>query len=233
MGGFPCQSFSIAGKRKGFEDTRGTLFFQIARILKAKRPRTCVLENVKGLVNHDNGKTFATILSTLSELGYHVEWQVLNSKFFGVPQNRERVFIIGRIGKGSSRKIFPLENCREEIVKQQSEVSIPTVFASQGKISRGMPLIKQLNNPTHSNDRLYASEGISPALNTAQGGNRQPFVLQKHQRIRRLTPIECARLQGFPDDWCASLSDSQAYKCYGNAVTVNVIEAIMGKLHDH
>ena len=94
VGGFPCQSFSIAGKRKGFEDTRGTLFFEIARILKAKKPSTCLLENVKGLVNHNGGKTFATILSTLSELGYDVEWQVLNSKHFGVPQNRERVFII-------------------------------------------------------------------------------------------------------------------------------------------
>jgi DNA (cytosine-5)-methyltransferase 1 len=93
-GGFPCQAFSIAGKRKGFEDTRGTLFFEIARILRAKQPRLFLLENVKGLLSHDNGNTFRTIISTLDELGYDLQWQVLNSKNFGVPQNRERVFII-------------------------------------------------------------------------------------------------------------------------------------------
>lgn len=95
VGGFPCQSFSIAGKRRGFEDTRGTLFYEICRIAKAKRPRLLLLENVKGLLNHDGGKTFAVILLALDELGYDVEWAVLNSKHFGVPQNRERVFIYG------------------------------------------------------------------------------------------------------------------------------------------
>lgn len=93
--GFPCQSFSYAGKRKGMEDTRGTLFFEIARILKDKRPRYFLLENVKGLLSHDSGKTFQTILGVLTDLGYDVEWKVLNSRFFGLPQNRERVFIIG------------------------------------------------------------------------------------------------------------------------------------------
>lgn len=108
-GGFPCQSFSIAGKRRGFEDTRGTLFFDIARILQAKRPRLFLLENVKGLLSHGNGDTFKTIISTLTELGYDVQWQVLNSKNFGVPQNRERVFIVGN-RRGTRRpNVFPLE----------------------------------------------------------------------------------------------------------------------------
>ena len=93
VGGFPCQAFSVAGKRRGFDDTRGTLFFDIARILAEKRPRHLVLENVKGLLSHDSGKTFQTILGVLTDLGYRVEWQVLNSKDFGVPQNRERVYI--------------------------------------------------------------------------------------------------------------------------------------------
>ena len=97
VGGFPCQTFSIAGKRKGFEDTRGTMFFEIARILRAKQPRLFVLENVKGLLSHDNGNTFRTIIATLDELGYDLQWQVLNSKNHGVPQNRERVFIIGHL----------------------------------------------------------------------------------------------------------------------------------------
>src|SRR3990167_5760403 len=108
VGGFPCQAFSIAGKRKGFNDTRGTLFFEIARILADKRPRHFLLENVKGLLSHDGGKTFQTILKVLTDLGYFVEWQVLNSKNYGVPQNRERVFFIGHLGEGSRHKVFPI-----------------------------------------------------------------------------------------------------------------------------
>jgi len=108
VGGFPCQAFSVAGKRLGFDDTRGTLFFDIARICAEKRPRHLVLENVKGLLSHDNGKTFETIIGVLTDLGYFVEWQVLNSKDFGVPQNRERVFIVGHLGGEPRRKVFPI-----------------------------------------------------------------------------------------------------------------------------
>lgn len=107
-GGFPCQSFSIAGHRKGFEDTRGTLFFEIARILKARKPPFVLLENVPGLLSHDEGRTFAVILGALSRLGYHVEWKVLNSKDFGVPQSRQRVFIVGYLGAGCAGKILPI-----------------------------------------------------------------------------------------------------------------------------
>ena len=106
-GGFPCQAFSIAGKRAGFEDTRGTLFFNIARIAKEIKPKYLFLENVKGLLNHDRGDTFEVILRSLDEIGYDAEWQVLNSKHFGVPQNRERVFIIGHLRGSSTRKVFP------------------------------------------------------------------------------------------------------------------------------
>ena len=106
--GFPCQSFSIAGKRRGFEDTRGTMFFEVARILKDKTPKYFILENVKGLLSHDGGKTFQRILEILSDIGYSVQWQLLNSKFFGVPQNRERVYIVGCYGKECIGKIFPL-----------------------------------------------------------------------------------------------------------------------------
>ena len=232
VGGFPCQAFSIAGKRKGFEDTRGTLFFDIARILAEKKPRLVVLENVKGLLSHDRGKTFQTILGVLTDLGYFIEWQVLNSKNFGVPQNRERVFIIGYFGGQPRRKVFPITE------------------------SGGETYIQQLNKPKHSNDRIYGTDGVSPTLNTAQGGNRQPFVtrqplrfltrnqkniegnysfivdasqtsgIRQDTRIRRLTPTECERLQGFPDGWTEGLSDTQRYKTLGNAVTVNVIEYI-------
>jgi DNA (cytosine-5)-methyltransferase 1 len=108
VGGFPCQAFSIAGKRRGFADTRGTLFFDIARILKVKRPGVLLLENVKGLLSHDDGNTFKTIISTLTELGYDIQWQVCNSKNHGVPQNRERVFIVGHLRGTPRPEIFPL-----------------------------------------------------------------------------------------------------------------------------
>ena len=203
VGGFPCQAFSVAGKRAGFNDTRGTMFFEIARILADKKPQHLLLENVKGLLSHDSGRTFQTILKVLTDLGYGVEWQVLNSKDFGVPQNRERVFIVGHLGGDSRRQVFPiLGQSRKDIV--------------------------QLNQPKHSNDRVYSEEGISPTLNTMQGGARQPFVATP--RIRRLTPTECERLQGFPDGWTEGVSDTQRYKQMGNAVTVNVIEAIVRRL---
>lgn len=123
VGGFPCQAFSIAGKRGGFDDTRGTLFFDCARILKEKQPRHFILENVKGLLSHDNGRTFATIINTLTELGYCVEWQVLNAKNFGVPQNRERVFIVGHLGGIPKRKVFPIGETGGFFDKQTKELS--------------------------------------------------------------------------------------------------------------
>ena len=223
VGGFPCQSFSIAGKRAGFNDTRGTLFFDIARILAEKRPRHLVLENVKGLLSHDGGKTFQTILGVLSDLGYRVEWQVLNSKDFGVPQNRERIYFVGHLRGECSGQVFPITGTNSQD-------------------------IVQINHPKHSNDRVYDTSGVSPTLNTMQGGNRQPFISKTVRsggrgsphgskqnwdsyeykgKIRRLTPVECERLQGFPDNWTEGESDTQRYKMCGNAVTVNVVEAVM------
>ena len=304
-GGFPCQSFSIAGKRGGFEDTRGTLFFDIARIAKVKRPRLLWLENVKGLLSHDDGRTFNTIINTLDELGYDVQWQVLNSKNFGVPQNRERIFIIGHLRGTPRPQVFPFrEDSEADIVLLTLTTRYYGVQANGGYIGN----ISQLNEPPHSNNRVYGERGISPSLNTMQGGNRQPKIMtkgflkenekpkgnylprervldidgigravttadnqmpkiaipvlasdrpvkrqngrwfkedgepsftlraqDKHgvydgMKIRRLTPTECERLQGFPDGWTEGISDSQRYKCLGNAVTVNVIQAIAERL---
>ena len=230
IGGFPCQSFSIAGKRKGFEDTRGTLFFEIARIARAKRPRLLFLENVKGLLNHENGRTFGIILRTLDGLGYDLQWQVLNSKDFGVPQNRERVFIVGHLRGTPRPEVFPVG------ADSQADIVIPTLTARYTASSNGGYVrhgqTHQMNDPIHSNDRIYATDGVGPTLNTAQGGNRQPKIiaLTKDMKIRRLTPTECERLQGFPDDWTKGASDTQRYKCLGNAVTVNVVKAIARKL---
>jgi DNA (cytosine-5)-methyltransferase 1 len=240
VGGFPCQAFSVAGLRRGFEDTRGTLFFEIARICRAKRPRLLLLENVKGLLSHDKGRTFTTIITALDELGYDLQWQVLNSKNHGVPQNRERVFIVGHLRGTPRPEVFPFTENGEEADELSGHVSNTLTRRYEGAQAVGTYIgegeldaqdINQLNQPTHSNDRVYGADGISPTLNTMQGGNRQPFVSQQ-TNIRRLTPTECARLQGFPDDWhkVDGISDTQAYKCYGNAVTVNVIQNIIERL---
>ena len=260
VGGFPCQSFSIAGKRGGFNDTRGTLFFEICRLLKEKKPRLVLLENVKGLLSHDEGRTFRTIISTLDELGYDLQWQVLNSKNFGVPQNRERVFIIGHSRRTTRPQVFPFtENGRANfegnfgIIDGYNRSYTKEIGTVRQNMGNGGSLI-QLNNPKHSNDRVYEAKGISPTLNTMQGGMRQPKIANTidanyykgmnrnkghassnrgyeiNGMIRRLTPIECERLQGFPDNWTQGISDTQRYKCLGNAVTVNVIQAIVDKL---
>ena len=209
VGGFPCQSFSIAGKRRGFEDTRGTLFFEIARILRAKQPRLFLLENVKGLLSHQNGQTFATIIATLDELGYDCQWQVLNSKNHGVPQNRERVFIVGHLRGTSRPKVFPFTGSNPTNIEQ-------IIGGSQG-------------------DRLYSPKGVSVTLASQAGGLGAKTGLYEVEKmkIRRLTPTECERLQGFPDGWTSGISDTQRYKCLGNAVTVNVIKDIISKLLAH
>ena len=268
VGGFPCQAFSIAGKRAGFNDTRGTLFFDIARIIKKKRTKYLLLENVKGLLSHDSGRTFKTILSTLTELGYDIQTMVLNSKNFGVPQNRERVFIVGHLRGEPRPKVFPFRKSDEVHTRPDTtkeEVHAGTLTARQFANWNGN-YIRQVNQPTHSNNRVYADDGISPTLNTMGGGRRQPKVmigdyrydeglrirknnisptirqemkgqdvsksalLISEMKIRRLTPLECERLQGFPDNWTEGVSDTQRYKQLGNAVTVNVVEEIAKRL---
>ena len=307
-GGFPCQAFSIAGARRGFEDTRGTLFFEIARFASILKPRYLFLENVKGLLNHDRGNTFEVILSALDELGYDVEWQVLNSKNFGVPQNRERVFIIGHLRGGSGRKVFPLSGDGAAITCEQPKINKVGNIRKKGKSQSGDvvsidslaptlcstttqkdPLkvlieneIKQFGilQPNYNQSGVvYEIDGISPTIRAYQGGNLEPKIRVKEAtkqgyqeaeigdsvnlshpnsktrrgrvgkqiantlltgesqgvvepdfKIRKLTPRECWRLQGFPD-WAFDKaqevnSNSQLYKQAGNSVTVNVIAAI-------
>ena len=245
VGGFPCQSFSIAGKRRGFEDTRGTLFFEIARILRAKRPKNFILENVKGLLSHDEGNTFKVVIRTLDGLGYFVEWQVLNSKNFGVPQNRERVFIVGHFGKEPGRKVFPIrENSEADIV-------LPTLTSRYWGGQANGGYLRQISPSGGSQgERVYDPDGIATTIASQAGGlgaktglyQISPCIRAEHHntadvhfipeegRIRRLTPLECERLQGFPDGWTEGVSDTQRYKCLGNAVTVNVVREIAGRL---
>jgi len=265
--GFPCQSFSIAGKRRGFEDTRGTLFFEICRILRVKRPGYLFLENVKGLFSHDDGKTFQTILESLDELGYDLQWDCLNSKNFGVPQNRERVFIVGHFRGIARPKVFPIGEANQDDDKTELKY-VGAIMSEQNE--RWLEDGKESSRNFPQGQRVYSVDGIASSICGDAGGlggktglyiydiYNQQFranqelagalkgegiadtslgtALLKNQRIRRLTPIECERLQGFPDNWTkegidndgneVNISDTQRYKCLGNAVTVNVIEAI-------
>ena len=164
-GGFPCQAFSIAGNQLGFEDARGTLFYEIARAAEQIKPRYLFLENVRNLLSHDKGKTFTRMLKILDELGYDAEWQVLNSKNFGVPQNRERVFIIGHLRNERTYRVFPIRGENKE-------------FNTDGEINQVGNIGKSDNfggNPQVT--RVYDINGISPTLNTMQGGGREPKIV--------------------------------------------------------
>ena len=261
-GGFPCQSFSIAGKRRGFSDTRGTMFFEIARIIEVKRPKNILLENVKGLLNHEEGKTFSIIISTLSQLGYDVQWMVLNSKFFGVPQNRERVFIIGNLRGTSRPEILPFRKSSKNI-NEEFNPGVPTSQSlragyykgGQGTHIKAVHSLYPRSSKTNKGgtghlskepDDVYAldtgnMQGIEilDLYNKKSHSDRSPALTEPHHntlrvregtKIRRLTPIECERLQGFPDGWTEGFSDTQRYKMMGNAVTTKVVEAIANKL---
>lgn len=225
--GFPCQAFSTAGLKAGFSDPRGTLFFEIVRLVRKGKPKILLLENVKGLLNHENGFTFKIILRKLDELGYDVEWQLLNSKDFGVPQNRERVYIIGHL-RGSCRKqVFPIAGSNVEDI---GDWKLP---------------IERIYYSRRQHNRVYGLHGISPTIQTGtipvilleQNPCTKVFRKRDSERsflsslpMRRLTPLECERLQGFPDGWTEGVSDTQRYKQLGNSVTVPVVETIIERI---
>ena len=301
-GGFPCQAFSIAGQRKGFKDTRGSLFFEIARIAKEKRPSILFLENVKGLFSHDKGETFRTIISSLDEVGYDVEWQLHNSKYH-VPQNRERVYIIGHLRGQRSRQVFPLGGIDKKPAKKTITPvdNIPVVndrgglreveratcldanyfkghdyhgartmimaWSSSGRDGFRETRIKlgecnTLNtgdgcrgqstanyvalterrtdeakairkksmqedgvdwSPRRGKELVQRDDGLANCVTT---GQTKESLITDGIRLRKLTPVECERLQGFPDNWTEGISDTQRYKCCGNAVTVPVVQWI-------
>jgi DNA (cytosine-5)-methyltransferase 1 len=220
VGGFPCQPFSLAGKRGGFKDTRGTLFYEIARVCEAKRPKTLFLENVKGLLSHDNGRTFGKILVVLDELGYDVEWQVLNSKYFGVPQNRERVFIVGHLRGSGGRQVFPIRQNEKTCNQKTRQVhDIARTLTKRGYAAWNGSYVFVPDVA-----RCLTGGGHSGGLHSDM------TIIPEKENIRRLTPIECERLQGFPDNWTAGVSDTARYRCLGNAVTVSVIRSIAERL---
>tara|TARA_R100000152_G_C6778921_1_gene210034 strand:+ start:386 stop:1492 length:1107 start_codon:yes stop_codon:yes gene_type:complete len=283
VAGFPCQSFSMAGKRGGFNDVRGTLFFNVAEFIKVNQPKSFILENVKGLLSHDKGKTFQTIIDVLSNtggsingqisfdniddgLGYHIYYKVLNTKDYGIPQNRERIFIIGfknwrkfRFPKKmplniklkdilennvddkyflSSKKIEYFKNYKRSIgftdsnkknyancinagyhkLPGDAEYIIHSLFPRSSKTGKG------------GTGQLSKSDGTAYCLDT---GNNQ--AIEKHNKIRKFTPLECWRLQGFTDDEFYKAqkvnSDTQLYKQAGNSITVNVMVEILKKIY--
>jgi DNA (cytosine-5)-methyltransferase 1 len=283
-GGFPCPSFSQAGDRRGLEDPRGQLFFELCRILWDKKPQRYLFENVDNLLYHDHGRTLQKITAILWELGYTVEWQILNTRDFGVPQNRERVFLTGNLRGECRSPILPIRSSERVYFttdwggKEEREWFWGADYSStitrnyrKGVHAGGEPYVL-LNNVLLPEDydvfyidsetyEVYKGEPrndyderivICPYCGVEHGsygpagectclGIHSPFELEDHDevRLRRLTPLECERLQGFPDNWTAEgvmdgkvvpISDSQRYSQMGNAVSVPVIRAIGERL---
>jgi len=236
LGGFPCQAFSIAGYRQGFNDEkgRGNLFFDVARIIDARKPEGFLLENVKNLKSHDGGKTFRIIEETLKDLGYHLKVKVLNTMEYGnIPQNRERIYIVGFKNEDYSEKFkFPEPVKLTKKITGLLEKKVDEKYYYNGK-----PLFEKLKSSIKEEGKVYQwrrqyvrenKSGVCPTLtaNMGTGGHNVPIIKDK-KGIRKLTPLECARIQGFPKSYkLPKISDSSLYKQFGNSVSVPVIEAV-------
>lgn len=240
LAGFPCQAFSVAGLRKGFEDTRGTLFFDVVRIAKHHRPKLIFLENVKGFKNHDKGNTFKVVKQTLEELGYRVYADILNAKNFGVPQNRERIYIIAILNEFNQDANIDFDELKK--IKKISKV--------------GDILQHQVDDKYTISDKLWAGHqrrklehkkkgnGFGYSMFNAQSGHTSTIsaryykdgseilIEQTDKNPRKLTPREAGRLQGFPDSFVIPVSDVQAYKQFGNSVAVPVIRALAEHIYE-
>jgi len=250
--GFPCQAFSIAGKRGGFEDTRGTLFFDVAEIIKRKKPKAIFLENVKGLRNHNGGKTLATILNVLrNDLGYFVpEPQIMNAKEFGVPQNRERIYIVGfRKDLGITEFEYPKpKNIDVSFSQIKEKKTVPTKYYLSNRYLQTL-VDHKARHESKGNGfgyEIIPDSGIANAV-VCGGMGRERNLVYDHrikdfnptthikgevnrQGIRKMTPREWARLQGFPDNYLIPVADASAYKQFGNSVAVPAIQATAEKV---
>lgn len=249
-GGFPCQPFSLAGLRKGFEDTRGTLFFEVARIVKERKPSAIFLENVEGLANHDGGKTIKVIEDTLTELGYNFQWKIMNACDYGIPQNRKRWYCVAfrndlKIGFESQEgnyktKYFFPEKCDlrykvKDIIEQEVEDGYKVSEICQRNINKFLPTYKKGNrynedealiaNEIRPSRCNFRSDGISPCLTAKMGtgGNNVPVYVKD---MRKLTECECLKLMGFPSWYEIEKNCMHSYKQIGNSVVVSVIDML-------
>ncbi len=236
LGGFPCQPFSQAGLHKGFEDARGTLFFDVARIIKAKRPKAFLLENVKQLKGHDKGNTIRVILSVLDELNYYVPApQVLNAYHFGVPQNRERIIIVGFnkdcLPENYEEFKYPEGHIDDSVrVGNILETNVGDRFTISDKLWQGHQSRKKMHEKKGNGFGFCLFNEDSKYTSTISAryykDGSEALIEQHGKNPRMLTPRECARLQGFTDDFIIPVSNARAYKQFGNSVCIPVIEAV-------
>jgi DNA (cytosine-5)-methyltransferase 1 len=237
LAGFPCQPFSQAGLKKGFSDTRGTLFFDIERILINKKPQAFLLENVKQLKGHDKGKTLETIIEHLKKAGYeNVHTKVLKARDFGLPQNRERIFIVGFKNKKIKFE-FPPPHNKATKVGDILEKKIDKKYTISDKLWEGHKRRKLQNKAKGKGFGYSLFNENSEYTNTISAryykDGSEILIEQLGKNPRKLTPREAARLQGFPDTYIIPVSDNQAYKQFGNSVAVNVVEAVAKKILIH
>jgi DNA (cytosine-5)-methyltransferase 1 len=249
LAGFPCQPFSISGRKLGFEDTRGTLFFDICRIIREKKPKVVVLENVKHLLHHDRKRTFSTIIATLIQLGYMVSYQILNAKDFGLPQNRERIFIIA----SKSQKFY------FHSLKTESKVILRDFIGTQGdfeyldkseytliekpvKQETGLifvgyrnkniwkvgvrPNTEHLSRVHRQPNRIYSIDGVHPTIPSQETSGRFFIYIPEEDRVRKLTIDECYKIMGFSEDFIRHSTIGKQYEQIGNSVAVPVIKAV-------
>jgi len=249
-GGFPCQAFSISGKQNGFNDTRGTLFFDIARIVKKHKPKLLLLENVKNFIKHDNGRTLEITVKTLQNLNYDVYYKVLNASHFGLPQNRERIyFVCFRKDLGISNFKLPkpintsvsLEQFLENNPKNAKIINRPDIVFTK-KYIPSIDLFGEVELPNRpiqigkvnkggQGERIYHPAGHAITLSAYGGGvGAKTGLYFVNNKIRKLSPRECARIQGFPENFIINSTNSQAYKQFGNSVAINVLKCIINKI---
>ncbi len=238
--GFPCQAFSISGKQRGFEDSRGTLFFDVARIVKCKKPKVVFMENVKNFAAHDNGKTLQVVKATMEELGYSFDYKVLNATDYGIPQKRERIYMVCfrkelNCGRFNFPKPFPLsKHVQDFLLNDESIVS--NLYVERSDTYYNVKDDSQFSNKSirlgivnkgGQGERIYSTKGIAITLSANGGG-----VFAKtggylvNGRPRKLHPRECARLMGFPDTYKMAKNKNQAYKQFGNSVVIDVLQYI-------
>lgn len=245
IGGFPCQPFSTLGKLKGFEDERGTLFFTIKQIILKHNPKVVVLENVKNIINHNNGETFKRITNELKGLGYSVDYKVLNTADFGIPQRRNRVYIVALKNNSFKDKKFEYPSSRtlkvtvqdllDKNVDKKYFISKNMIKTILGEGTKGYivkptidtPICKTLTATMHKMHRASQDNYFT------DNENYKKYCDDSKTNIRKLTPNECRKLQGFPSDWIQVVSDTQAYKQFGNAVSVDVAYEVARKLMDY